>query len=196
MDWTDHVWAEIYIPSLGRWCHADPCEASWCSPPLNHNNSTVGLHPPAPSLPSSPVPACVWFEFCRGMPVACIYLRVTRCCCRDSAMLYEGGWGKKLTYIISCSSFETVDVTRRYTAHWHDVLQRRLEVPEDWLKRTLAQLNTQLQFQTMLPDVLHREHEARRAAESLQLQQMHPQATFRTIECLHTVEIDASAGTR
>ena len=33
MDWTDHVWAEIYIPSLGRWCHADPCEASWYSPP-------------------------------------------------------------------------------------------------------------------------------------------------------------------
>ena len=93
-------------------------------------------------------------------------------------MLYEGGWGKKLSYIISCSSFETVDVTRRYTANWHDVLQRRLEVPEDWLKRTLAQLNTQLQFQTMLPDVLYREHEARRAAESLQLQQMHPQAAL------------------
>ena len=30
MDWTDHVWAEIFIPSLGRWCHADPCEAAWC----------------------------------------------------------------------------------------------------------------------------------------------------------------------
>ena len=87
-------------------------------------------------------------------------------------MLYEGGWGKKLTYIISCSSFETVDVTRRYTNKWPEVLQRRLEVPEGWLSRTLLQLNTQLQFQAMLPDVLYREHEARRSTEQRQLQDM------------------------
>ncbi len=96
--------------------------------------------------------------------------------CRDNPMMYEGGWGKKLTYIISCSCFETVDVTRRYTSKWQEVLQRRLEVPELWLSRTLAQLNTQMQFQMMLPDYLHREHEARRSSEAQQLLEMHPQA--------------------
>ena len=91
-------------------------------------------------------------------------------------MMYEGGWGKKLTYIISCSCFETVDVTRRYTSKWQEVLQRRLEVPELWLSRTLAQLNTQMQFQMMLPDSVFREHEARRSSEAQQLLDMHPQA--------------------
>ena len=94
-------------------------------------------------------------------------------------MMYEGGWGKKLTYVVSCSIFETVDVTRRYTSKWFEVLQRRLEVPEDWLQRTLAQLNTQLQFQLMLPDYLSREYQARRALEAQQLQQLHPEVSAR-----------------
>jgi hypothetical protein len=37
-------------------------------------------------------------------------------------MMYEGGWGKKLTYVVSSNVFETVDVTRRYTAKWCDLL--------------------------------------------------------------------------
>ena len=92
-------------------------------------------------------------------------------------MMYEGGWGKKLTYVVSCSIFEAVDVTRRYTGKWSEVLQRRQEVPEEWLQRSLQQLNAQLQFQLMLPDYLSREHQARSALEAQQLQQLHPQVS-------------------
>ena len=150
MDWTDHVWAEIFIPSLGRWCHADPCEASWCVRARARVRCS-GAYP-------------------------CAMRLMARAGFRDNHMLYEGGWGKKLTYVISCSCFETVDTTRRYTGKWQEVLQRRLEVPEEWLVRTLVQLNSQLQM--MLPDSVYREFEARRTTEAQQLQLMHPQVGF------------------
>jgi peptide-N4-(N-acetyl-beta-glucosaminyl)asparagine amidase len=106
-------------------------------------------------------------------------------------MMYEGGWGKKLSYIISSSCFETVDVTRRYTRKWQEVLQRRLEVPEAWLSLTLAQLNAQLQFQMMLPDALYREHEARRAAEQQQLLLSHTQASSCETSLIRPIDIEA-----
>jgi len=32
LDFTDHVWVEVYLPSLGRYVHADPCEKSLDAP--------------------------------------------------------------------------------------------------------------------------------------------------------------------
>jgi hypothetical protein len=43
--------------------------------------------------------------------------------------MYEGGWGKQLSYIVACSFDEVVDVTRRYTKKWDAVLTRR-SLPE------------------------------------------------------------------
>jgi peptide-N4-(N-acetyl-beta-glucosaminyl)asparagine amidase len=51
MDWTDHVWTEIYIEELDRWVHCDSCENAF-----------------------------------------------------DTPLVYEKGWGKKLTYCISTST--------------------------------------------------------------------------------------------
>ena len=49
-------------------------------------------------------------------------------CCEnkmDSPLMYEHGWGKKLTYVIAFSKDEVVDVTWRYTCKQQELLRRR-----------------------------------------------------------------------
>lgn len=91
MDWTDHVWTEVYSKNLKRWVHCDACENAF-----------------------------------------------------DAPQMYESGWGKKLNYIIAFSTEEVVDVTKRYTKQWNQILQRRKLVDEEWLKNAISIINYQL----------------------------------------------------
>lgn len=94
VDWTDHVWTEVYLEGMGnRWVHMDPCENAF-----------------------------------------------------DAPKMYERGWGKKLTYVVACSTKQVVDVTPRYIVNHMGNKWRRTEVPEPWLKQNLAQVRTRLLF--------------------------------------------------
>lgn len=114
LDYTDHVWNEVYSQSQGRWLHADCCENKL-----------------------------------------------------DSPLMYEHGWGKKLTYIFAFSKDEVVDVTWRYTSDQKEVLKRRNKCQEKWLVSTLMQLNKQRQdtFPTLRKSFL----EMRLVAEVVEL---------------------------
>ncbi|GMH43594.1 hypothetical protein BSKO_11516 [Bryopsis sp. KO-2023] len=58
----------------------------------------------------------------------------------DQPLLYESGWGKKLTYNIGFDRYGATDVTRRYTREWGEVLQRRVEIQEEVLGATLTSI--------------------------------------------------------
>eukprot|EP01132_Coremiostelium_polycephalum_P000527 gene527-665_t len=83
-------------------------------------------------------------------------------CCEaayDTPLIYETGWGKKLSYILAFETEGVFDVSQRYTLKMEELLTRRNLVPEDWLKSFLINLNQQIQTkltQTELKQLLER----------------------------------------
>ncbi|KAI7902788.1 uncharacterized protein BX663DRAFT_552182 [Cokeromyces recurvatus] len=66
----------------------------------------------------------------------------------DKPLLYSMGWNKKLSYCIAFSKDEALDVTKRYTRNWSEVLKRRNKVKEVVLHLFLEDLT--LKFQASL----------------------------------------------
>lgn len=63
----------------------------------------------------------------------------------DNPLLYEVGWGKKLTYIIAVSQDDIQDVTPRYSKDFKKILPRRKTVSEVWLANTIVKLRKEMQ---------------------------------------------------
>ncbi|XP_004857850.1 peptide-N(4)-(N-acetyl-beta-glucosaminyl)asparagine amidase isoform X1 [Heterocephalus glaber] len=64
----------------------------------------------------------------------------------DKPLLYEIGWGKKISYIIAFSKDEVVDVTWRYSCKHEEVISRRTVITEELLRETINGLNKQRQL--------------------------------------------------
>ncbi|OQR94305.1 peptide-N(4)-(N-acetyl-beta-glucosaminyl)asparagine amidase [Thraustotheca clavata] len=64
----------------------------------------------------------------------------------DCPLTYEVGWGKELNYIFAFSKDEVVDVIRRYTVSYDDVLDRRTRAREEKLFSKIASLNMMIQM--------------------------------------------------
>ena len=61
----------------------------------------------------------------------------------DKPLVYEAGWGKKLTYVIAFSKDEVQDVTWRYSKNHQETKSRRLLVRSKWLVGTILNITKQ-----------------------------------------------------
>mmetsp|Transcript_24150 Transcript_24150/g.51491 ORF Transcript_24150/g.51491 Transcript_24150/m.51491 type:complete len:925 (-) Transcript_24150:75-2849(-) len=59
----------------------------------------------------------------------------------DKPLIYEQGWGKKLTYCLAFARDHAVDVTQRYTRKMDELLTRRTEFSEQDLQRAMRFIN-------------------------------------------------------
>ena len=85
----------------------------------------------------------------------------------DKPLVYEAGWGKKLTYVIAFSKEEVQDVTWRYSKNHGDTRARRSLVRPRWLVRTILELSRR-RMEALSPEQ-RRSVTERRLAECLEL---------------------------
>lgn len=64
----------------------------------------------------------------------------------DRPLLYEKGWGKRLSYIFAFSKDEVQEVTWRYTCKYYEVMKRRVIVSDEALSLFIDKLNNERQL--------------------------------------------------
>lgn len=88
----------------------------------------------------------------------------------DKPLLYEQGWGKKLSY---CVSFDyrwgPTDTTKRYTRKWTEVLERRQNISEEELESTLRTLRSTVQHESKMTSSERENYEEAEALEIVEL---------------------------
>lgn len=101
-------------------------------------------------------------------------------CARDESLLYDRGWGKKMSYVLAFSIEGAADVSRAYIQDWDAALQRRHGISETQLKQALDAVTARRRF-GLHPDELKR-LEAEDAAEARWLTSAASQAGDRQLE--------------
>jgi peptide-N4-(N-acetyl-beta-glucosaminyl)asparagine amidase len=82
----------------------------------------------------------------------------------DRPLVYEEGWGKQLEWIVAIGVNQCVDVTKKYTRKWSEVVERRSrKVDEEWLQATIGGLNAE--FMAELAEDVRDETETRQAQD-------------------------------
>ncbi|KNC76233.1 hypothetical protein SARC_11259 [Sphaeroforma arctica JP610] len=86
----------------------------------------------------------------------------------DTPLVYERGWGKKLTYLFAFNAEEVVDVSRRYTQDYNELRQRQTLADHTWTAQAIHAADLQ-QRRTCTYKVDMDSFNARRAEEETEL---------------------------
>ena len=86
----------------------------------------------------------------------------------DNPLLYEKGWGKKLSYVIAVGDYDVIDVTRRYTTDLLQLLPRRKLTTESRVAFHMMMLTREQRFG--LPESMLKELKERDLNELKELQ--------------------------
>lgn len=89
----------------------------------------------------------------------------------DEPLLYEKGWGKKLNYCIATGVDGVIDVTRRYTQNFEELMSRRTLANETLLQQGLKRLNDEalkeLEFEQRVAALSRYHEELDKLAENI-----------------------------
>jgi peptide-N4-(N-acetyl-beta-glucosaminyl)asparagine amidase len=64
--------------------------------------------------------------------------------CFDEPLLYEKGWGKKLSYVIGFSDYEVKDISEKYTMDFNSLVAKRVLATEAQVRNYLEQITREL----------------------------------------------------
>ncbi|KAG9047351.1 peptide-N4-(N-acetyl-beta- glucosaminyl)asparagine amidase [Tulasnella sp. UAMH 9824] len=72
---------------------------------------------------------------------------------RDEPLLYDKGWGKKMSYVLAFAIDGAKDVTRGYVQDWNATLTRRTRGPEEALHQVLTDVTKRRRLGLPLSEV-------------------------------------------
>jgi len=93
---------------------------------------------------------------------------------RDEPLLYDRGWGKKMSYILAFSIDGAQDVSRGYVQDWTETMSRRRQGSESDLRKALDDVTRRRRFGLPPSELERLENEDQ--AEHLWLNRTHEQA--------------------
>ncbi|KAF8677000.1 Transglutaminase/protease-like protein [Rhizoctonia solani] len=108
----------------------------------------------------------VWNEY--FSPGAGRWIHTDSCeAARDQPLLYDRGWGKKMSYIFAFSIDGASDMSRGYVQNSNEMLQRRKDAPEPALAEELAKITAARRRHRTPPELAQLEQEDKTEREWL-----------------------------
>nr|CAD7394183.1 unnamed protein product [Timema cristinae] len=146
VDEGDHVWTEVYSAAQKHWLHCDTCKDNCdiysCFFQVYSSTQNRWLHCDT-CKDNCDIHSC-FFQVYSATQKRWLHCDPCENVC-DAPLMYETGWGKKLSYVIAYSCDEVQDVSWRYSSDHAGILARRTQCTEEDLLRLMLAMREERQ---------------------------------------------------